>query len=287
MFSEGSIVKRQLHADFGKMEASNRGDYTESDAPDEGLEIRSVASLSSSNKSRHSSVTSSGSLAQAKVRAKAGAAKARASYLKRELDLRIEKTKLEAKLEAMQIQKEVDAAQAEVEVMEAAATQLGLPNTYFKETEFPQQPESPQQRTSEYVAQQAKVAFSRNTEEIDAMCLTDQPSKGPHLSSQGQDGVSPVDHVQSGQRAKQRASSPLYDARPSYSGTKQRSSSPLCDTRPVHRGGKPCSTPPLHNVRLSFSVDRQRSYSPRRNARSSYGTDEQCSSPLVNARPFY
>lgn len=105
------------------------------------------------------------------------------------------------------------------------------------------------------------------------MCLTDQPSKGPHLSSQGQDGVSPVDHVQSGQRAKQRASSPLYDARPSYSGTKQRSSSPLCDTRSVHRGGKPCFTRPLHNVRLSFSGDRQRSYSPRRNTRSSVQTN--------------
>lgn len=172
------------------MEASNRGDYTETNAPDEGLEIRSVESLSSSNKSRHSSVTSSASLALAKARAKAGAAKARASYLKRELDLRIEKTKLEAKLEAMQIQKEVDAAQAEVEVMEAAGTQLGLPNTYFKETEYPQQPESPQQRTSEYVAQQAKVA-SPTVEPNSAPALhsvtpgqsTEEVNRAPHLHS--------------------------------------------------------------------------------------------------------
>ncbi|KAL6487712.1 hypothetical protein MHYP_G00043380 [Metynnis hypsauchen] len=102
---------------------------TKSDPDLHGLEVRSECSSSSSSSQRSSK--SSVSIAAARARAKAEAARLRAEYAKREIDMKvekaqidanasIEKARIEATLSALKEECEAEAASAEAKVLEAA-----------------------------------------------------------------------------------------------------------------------------------------------------------------------
>ena len=82
-------------------------------------EMRSECGPSSSS-SRHS-IRSNVSLAAAEARAKAEAARTRADYTRRQIEMKVERARLDAMLTAMQEEGEAEAALAAAKALEAAA----------------------------------------------------------------------------------------------------------------------------------------------------------------------
>lgn len=86
------------------------------------LETRSEAKSSASNtSSSHRSHKSNASQAAAEARAKAEAARTRAEFAKRQIDMEIEKARIEATLNALKEEGEAEAALAAARVLESAA----------------------------------------------------------------------------------------------------------------------------------------------------------------------
>lgn len=88
-------------------------------------------------------------MAAARARAKAEAAKARTTFVKRETEVILEKAKLEAKLHTLQHEKEVAAATAEAEVLESVAAEFQLDESRGDIAALPHEPA--EKRTSDYI----------------------------------------------------------------------------------------------------------------------------------------
>lgn len=118
---------------------------------DEMFVTRSVVSISSSSTNK-----SSASLAAAKARAKVLAARARTAFVQKENELLLEKARMDAALATLKLDQEIAAAVAEAEALQCTAAELERGSRAFNIAALP--PQSPQERTSEYIECHSKAA---------------------------------------------------------------------------------------------------------------------------------
>ncbi|XP_057684651.1 uncharacterized protein LOC130910980 [Corythoichthys intestinalis] len=114
-------------------------------------------SFASSKSSSHASSKASIELLRAKARAEA--AQARASYAQKEIEIKVEQARLQATLDALRAEQEKEAALAEANALEAGLHELGLETR--SETYEISLPDNQQQRTAQYVLEQATVAAAQ------------------------------------------------------------------------------------------------------------------------------
>lgn len=104
-------------------------------------------------------------VAAATTRAEAEAAKARASFIRKEMNIKIEKARLEAELDALRQEADAEAAIAKAIVMENAAVELSSHGSQGDFESIPSQ--SPQDKVSEYVERHSQRDDSHPDEQID------------------------------------------------------------------------------------------------------------------------
>ena len=134
------------------------------------LEVRSECAASSSPSRR--STRSSISIAAAEARAKAEAARTKADYTKRQIEMKVERARLDAMLTALQEEGEAESALAAAKALEAAAEGEGVDEQHSIRSPIASSAK-PEQRTADFV--QAHFVQQQQQQQEQPMVNTAQP----------------------------------------------------------------------------------------------------------------